>query len=150
MSSSSECVGRIKCKLDDDPRLIAGASAIVAHVARRAGLSDRAAKEIAGAASTACDAAFRALAGAGASAAAMTLSAAEFPDRMEVSIEPAREGLKALRASSTSGRSAEFERTIRESLKSAVVDGVDIELRDGIPRVTLVKNSGNAKRRFMF
>jgi threonine dehydratase len=148
MSADSEPVSRIECKLDGDPRLIAGASAIVAHVARRAGLSAAAAAEIAGAASAACAAVFQAI-GGGKSSAAITLAVAEFSDRVEATIEPSPEDLKALRASPSAGRPAGFAEQIRQRLKGAALDGLNAESRDGIPRVTLVKNCGAAKRPFV-
>jgi hypothetical protein len=146
MSAHSERISGIECKLDDDPRLVAGASVIVAHVARRAGLSDPVAAEIAGGASAACAAVFQAI-GRGESSAAIKLAVAEFPDRVEVTIEPSPEDLKKLRASSSAERPAGFAEEIRQRLKGAELDGLNVELRDGIPRVTLVKNSGAAKRR---
>jgi hypothetical protein len=146
MSAHSESNFRIECKLDGDPRLIAGASAIVAHVARRAGLSDPAAAEIAGAASAACAAVFQAI-GGGESSTPIKLAVAEFPDRVEVAIEPSPEDLKAFRASAGMGRPAGFAEQIRQRLKGVALDGLDVESRDGMLRVTLVKNSGAAKRR---
>lgn len=148
MSADSEPVSRIECKLNEDPRLIAGASAIVAHVARRAGLSAAAAAEIAGAASAACTAVFQAI-GGGKASASLKLAVAEFPDRVEATIEPAPEDWKALRTSSSKGRPAGFAEQIRQRLKGAALDGLEAESQDGVPRVTLVKSSGAAKGPFV-
>jgi hypothetical protein len=148
MSAHSEWISRIECKLDGDPRLIAGASVIASYVARRAGLSDRTAAEIAGAASAACAAVFQAIGGEESSA-AIELAVSEFPDRVEVTVEPSPEDLKALRGSSGAGRPAGFAEQVQQRLKGAALDGLDVELRDGVPRVTLVKNSSATKRRFV-
>ncbi|HVB88064.1 MAG TPA: hypothetical protein VNK23_15490 [Candidatus Dormibacteraeota bacterium] len=149
MTTGPEWIARIECQVDGDPRLIEGASVIAAHVSRRAGLSDAAASEIAAAASQACGAAARVLGESGIPA-GMKLAAAEFPDRIEVTIEPAPEILKEFSAQFASGASKRLADQIRQSLKSAAVDELDVEINDGVPRIILVKKSGAAKRRFVF
>jgi hypothetical protein len=149
MTTGSEWIARIVCQLDGDPRLIAGASVIVAHVSREAGFSDAAASEIAEAAADACGAASRVLGESGIPA-TMRLAASEFPDRIEVTIEPSPEIVKEFRAQFASGPSKSFADQIRQSLQSAAVDELDVEVSDGTPRVMLVKKSGAAKRRFVF
>lgn len=149
MTTVPEWIARIECRLDGDPRLIDGASVIVAHVSRQAGLSDAAASEIAEAAADACGAASRVLGESGIPL-AMNLAAAEFPDRIEVTIEPTPEIVKEFRAQFASGPSKRFADQIRQSLNSAAVDALDVEFNDGAPRVILVKKSGAAKRRFVF
>ncbi|MGH9718488.1 MAG: hypothetical protein ACRD4R_17400 [Candidatus Acidiferrales bacterium] len=149
MSTSPERIARIECQVGDDPRLIAGASVIVAHVARRAGLSGGAATEIALAASDSCSAAFHALREPEWSWTAIKLGAAEFPDHIEVTIEPLLEKSKAAGGRFSSMLPADFTDKIRAKLKNAALDGFDVGLRDGIPRITLVKCTGAAKRRFV-
>lgn len=149
MSSSSDWMERIECKLDEDPRLIAGACVIVAHVARRAGFPTPAASDLVAAASAACKAEFQAL-GAANGAASIKLAVTEFPDRIQVTVEPSGKGAKSPVASLGTGQVGDVASAIRRTLQSAALDGVDVEVRDGIPRVKLVKNSGAAKRRFVF
>lgn len=153
MTAGREWIARIECQLDGDPRLIEGASVIAAHVAHQAGLSDAAANEIAAGASRACGAACDALSELGIVPATMKFAAAEFPDRIEVTIEPSSEQLKAVRSKVSSGSSKSFADKFREKLKTPALDGLDVELvelSDGIPRVMLVKKSSTAKRRFVF
>jgi len=150
MTTGSERIARIECQLDGDPRLIEGASVIAAHVAHQAGLSDAAASEIAAAASQACTAAAQSLAENGVPSATMKFAAAEFSDRIEVTIEPLPEQWKEAREQHRSGSPATFTDAIRKKLNSTTVDGVDFDLTGGVPRLVLVKKSGAAKRRFVF
>jgi hypothetical protein len=146
MTAHLDGVARIECKLDGDPRLIAGAAAIAAHVARRAGLAEAAASELAVAAADACDAAQREF---GNSRAAIRFAAGDYPDRVEVTIELQPAAEVAGRGMRGSGGLAETAENIRQRLKSAAVDSVNVEFFDGTTRVTLVKNRGAAKRRFV-
>jgi len=150
MTTGSDWITRIECRLDGDPRLIEGASEIVAHVARQAGLSDAVIREIADAALQACGAVSAVFVESGIVSAKMKLATAEFPDRIEVTIEPSSDQWNAARARGTAASSASFADKVREKLKSTAVDGLDIESIDGAPRVTLVKKTGAAKRRFVF
>jgi hypothetical protein len=147
MTTDPDWTARIECNIDDDPRLIPGAAMIVAHMARCAGFAQDVASELAAAAAAACDVAFGALRESGNSGATMRVAAAECPDRFEVTIEmPAAPDATY---SHSAGRSVNLVGEIRQKLKNAVFDGTVVDLRDGIPRVTLVKNSGAAKRRFV-
>jgi len=149
MTTPSEWIVRIECSLDSDRRLIEGASVVAAHLAHRAGLSDAAANAIAAAASQACRSASDLLAEFGIPFATMRFAAAEFPDRIEVTIEPSPEQVKEIRSKISFESSKGFADKLREKLKSVALDSVEVELSDGIPRVILVKKSSIAKRRFV-
>jgi hypothetical protein len=139
-------MARIDCRLHADPRLIAGASAIVAHVAHRAGLADDAANELSRAAAKACEELARAISGNSSNGTAIQLSAAEFPDRVEVTVAPVSAASERAKSPETPRQIAE---KLREKLKSASTESLSVEWNSGIPQITLVKNLSAAKRRFL-
>jgi hypothetical protein len=143
MNAHPEGMARIECRVDGDPRLIAGAAMIAAHVARRSGLAGSAASDLAGATVQTCCAVLEATKGKGAGT--IRLAACEFSNRVEVSVEPLLGTPSVRRLSSEECR--RLAERVRQMLKSAA-DGVDVELQDGIPRVTLVKHCGAAKHPF--
>ncbi|MGA3294722.1 MAG: hypothetical protein ABSE45_12165 [Candidatus Acidiferrales bacterium] len=138
---------RIACTLTNDPRLIVGASAIPAHVARQAGLSEKMQEDLASAAVEACRETFGLGRASRNSPSAAQLTAASFPDRVEVTIElsvaPRPRASKA-RAKPVAKNASKKD---RKPLESALVDHVQRETRDGRPCIRLVKYGGAAKSR---
>lgn len=115
---------RLECTLHNDPRLIAGVAALVAHVARRAGFSERAENDFSTAAVEACQKTFLQLASQAGPPGSIALAVADFSDRVEITIESSAKAL---------------------SLERSLVDRVERETRDGRSRVTLVKYCNSAK-----
>ena len=147
MSAHPERVARIEGKFHADPRLIAGAMAIVTHVARRAGFADSAASELATAATEACNAFAQLLKQSVHSLSDIQLAASEFADHVEVTVN-----LAGSRTPAPSAPTAEQNRAVadhlRRKLTSAPVDAVNVEVEGGYPQITLIKNCRAAKRRF--
>ncbi|MGH9739852.1 MAG: hypothetical protein ACRD4X_14890 [Candidatus Acidiferrales bacterium] len=139
---------KIECKFDGDPRLLAGAAAIVAHMAQRAGLAESAATEISSATMEACTAILQDSGGRANPRPRVQLSAAEFPDHIEVSTQLMYHAPNVGHSQQSSGLSSDLAERLRQALKNSAVDGVDVEVTDGIPHITLVKNCGAANRRF--
>jgi len=142
MNARPEGISHIECRVDGDPRLIAGAGMIAAHVARRAGLSGAAASDVAEATVRTCHAVLESMERTGSRT--IRLSASELANSVEVSIEPLA-GPDARRLSSEQSR--DLADRVRQALKSAA-DGVNVEFQEGLPRVTLVKNCCAAKHPF--
>jgi hypothetical protein len=142
MNEHPEGMARIECNVDGDPRLIAGAATIVAHVARRAGLPDSAAFSLADATLQTCRAVLESMEATGSRT--IRLSASELANRVEVSVEPLGRSSPRRLSSEESHLLAD---RIRQTLKP-VADGVNVEVQEGLPRVTLVKDCGAAKRPF--
>lgn len=122
---------RTEMTLPDDPRLIPAVGAVVAHAAERAGLAKPVQEGFAAAAVDACrerfslthkgsDADFR-----------LRVSAVDFPDRVEVSIEDF----------GGAPRSGDTE-PLHPTLQHAMVDRVVQETRNGRVRTTLTKYIG--------
>jgi hypothetical protein len=135
---------RIECTLHRDSRLMPGIAAVVAHVARRAGLSERAEADISAAAAEACRETFLALDSQAGSPSSVKLVAADFADRVEVTIESSA---KALRAGGPHpvGEGAATKEGIGKPRGGNLVDRVERETRNGLSRVTLVKYCDAAK-----
>lgn len=142
MNANPEGMALIECRVDGDPRLIAGAAVIVAHIARRAGLSNGAASDLAGAAVQTCQAVLESQQTT--ESRTIRLLACELPNSIEVSVEPAA-------ASSATPLSPQqcrdFADRVRQTLKSST-HAVNVEIREGLPRVTLVTNCGVHKHPF--
>jgi hypothetical protein len=150
MSGHPEPTSRIICKLTCDPRLVAGVTTIVAHVAHHAGLDDTAASQISEATAAACAAIALAVEDAGHSKGEFEFTAAEFPDHVEITIKLLSHAPDSTSARLTSERLRHIAEKLREELKSAAVNGVNLEVRDGSPQVTLVRSCGAAKGRAVF
>lgn len=148
MTGHPEGLIQIECKFDNDPRLIAGASMIVAHVARRAGLEERSVSELAAAALKVCIEMARPVQQGLRSHAELHLSATEFPDRIEITADLLPDTTNSTGSKPSSGTSHNLEAKIRQQLRGAEVDGVNVSLGGGLPHVTLVKNCGTTKRKF--
>lgn len=149
MTVHSERIAGIECKFDADPRLIAGAAAIVAYAARRAGLADAAASDMSSATIKACDAIARTLQRNEKTNARfeIQLAVSAFPDRVEATINSAP-GQLASDAAMPPEQSRLATEEIRQVLKSVPVDAVQVETVNGYPAVTLIKSCGKAERRF--
>jgi anti-sigma regulatory factor (Ser/Thr protein kinase) len=146
--SRGDRIPRIECTLHHDSRLMPGITAVVAHVARRAGLSEQAEASISAAAAEACREAFLLLDSQAGSPFSVKLIVADFADRVEVTIEsPARAlpatALDALRK----GAAAKAGEGMGKPLEGNLVDRVERETRNGLSRVTLVKYCDAAKSR---
>ena len=130
---------QIQCTLHNDPRLIAGASAIAAHVGRHGGLSERAQEDLAAAAIEACREVFRLGPNRGPLPSAQ-LAAASFPDRVKVSIELSQAERGVVRPAPRAKRSAKKSTAKRtKAFATALVDDVQQETREGRACITLVK-----------
>jgi hypothetical protein len=150
MTLNTDLGAHIECKLGDDPRLLAGAAAIVAHIAGRAGLPEDFAHDLCAAASEACAQTLLACRKREGRPTSIRFTAADFADRIEVTVErspqPPEPSGGTGRAEQLSGCADE----IRKSLEGAPVDQVNLEMRESGPRVTLVKRFEVAKRRLVF
>jgi len=143
MKSDSLPETRVDCTLQDDPRLIAGAGAIAAHIARQAGLSEHAQRDFHAAAEVACREAFQSCSTKGSGRATISLVAALYADRVEVALEyPA----KKRAAGSVRRRSGGVAGDGRAAAPPAsqLVDHIARTTRSGRCRVTLVKYCGVA------
>lgn len=121
---------RIDCTLDNDPRLIASIGAVLAHSARRAGLSESAQEEIAAAAVEASRELLTSGNGIRSGASTTKLVVEEFSDRVEVTIE------------SPAGAKLEG---IRKRLEGKFPDRLRYDDSGGRVRLTLLKSCGAAK-----
>lgn len=129
---------RIQCTLHNDPRLIVGASAIAAHVARQRGFSERAQEDLAAAAIEACREVFRFRPNRGSLPTAQ-LSAASFPDRVEVTVESSA-SRSTVRPAPRAKRPAKSAAAKKDrAFANVLVDNVQQETREGRACITLVK-----------
>lgn len=138
--------GRTECTLHNDPRLIAGAAALAAHVARHAGLSERAQEDLDEAVAEACRQAFRLSGRARRAGATIHLTVGSFPDRVEVAVEYPEGKIPAGRpASRRRGAAAGKTAPSHAPATRLPVDHIERATHDGRCRMTLVKYSGVAK-----
>jgi anti-sigma regulatory factor (Ser/Thr protein kinase) len=129
-AAPSARTSRIECALDNDPRLIASIGAVLAHSARRAGLSETAQEEIAAAVVEASREVLISVNGNGSSASTTRLIVEEFSDRVEVTIE------------SPAGAKPDG---IRKRLEGKFPDRLRYDERGGRVCLTLLKSCGAAK-----
>jgi hypothetical protein len=130
---------QIQCTLHNDPRLIAGASAIAAHVGHHGGLSERAQEDLAAAAMEACREVFRLGPNRGPLPTAK-LVAESFPDRVKVSVELPLAPQGMVRPAPRAKRPAKSATAKKaKAFASALVDDVQQETREGRACITLVK-----------
>ena len=135
MSTDPGPGSRTECIVHNDPRLIAGAAALASHVARHAGLSERAQEELDEAVIEACRQAFQLSGRARRAGATIHLAVVSFPDRVEVAVEyPEGKGATAAKAARSHAPAAPLP-----------VDHIERTSHDGCCRMTLVKYSGAAK-----
>jgi len=135
-----------ECTLHNDPRLIAGAGALAGHMARLAGLPERAQEDLDGAIAEACRQAFQMSGRQGRGRATIHLAVARFPDRVEVAVEFSTAKRAAVRTGPRRGRvRAGRADRIATPPASMLVDRVERTTHDGRSRMTLVKYCGVAK-----
>jgi anti-sigma regulatory factor (Ser/Thr protein kinase) len=128
--ASTARTSRVDCTLDNDPRLIVSIGAVLAHAARRAGLSETAQEEIAAAAVEASREMLLPSNGQGSAASTTRLAVEEFADRVEVTIE------------SSAGAKPDG---IRKRLEGKFTDRLRYDDHEGRVRLTLLKSCGAAK-----
>jgi hypothetical protein len=80
-----------RCTVRNDPRLLAGVGAVVSHAAEHAGLVEAASNEFAAVAEEACRETMTRLNGSGGEV-TMQLAVAQYPGRVEVTIQPGENG----------------------------------------------------------
>lgn len=122
-----------ECTLHEDARILAGVKAIVSHAAERAALSDEAQRELCGAVLETCRRMFSLAGGSGEAQQPIRLTTANFPDRLQVTIETSGES-PLTNAASASKAAGEIR-----GLPAAVVDRAECEIRDGRMRATLTR-----------
>ena len=131
---------RTEITLHDDPRLVAGVVAIVAHAAERCGLSHGAQTGLTAAAVEACRETFPLLSSNGTQDAALKVIVADFPDRVEVTIEHLGEPLPAAGLDTFCGGGADLSpEALSKALQKTSVDRVQYETKEGRSRTTLIK-----------
>jgi anti-sigma regulatory factor (Ser/Thr protein kinase) len=145
MNADTLCV---ECTLHNDPRLFSGIGAVVTHAVRLAGLPEQDQNRISAALAEACETALRAVCGRDDVAAEIKVSAADYPDRVEMKVESLTRGS----AATDSSREVAWGNPAVNSpngfgavLDKAVGDRVKCEARDGYVRLTLTKCKGVAK-----
>jgi hypothetical protein len=126
----------IECTLDADPRLIHAIGTIMVHAAMRAGFPEKLQEDIA-AAFKECRPAFLPAAETKDASSAIKLLAADFPDRVEVTIEPGAG--TSLKTFDEITKRAEAD--IRRALTGPLADSTRCETRNGVLRITFAKNS---------
>ncbi|HXQ26811.1 MAG TPA: hypothetical protein VN822_10420 [Candidatus Acidoferrales bacterium] len=129
----------VKCTLDNDPRLIAGAGAIAAYAARRAELSERMQEDVFAAAVEACRETFLATGGTGgvlAMSSALEFGVTGFSDRVEITIESSGGAVPSVKSAEQIGK----------RLEGTLAARVQCEIRDGRFCVSLVKFAGTGAK----
>jgi hypothetical protein len=139
MTPADPALLRTECILQDDSRLMAGASAVLLDAARRANLSESAQAGLKDAALKVCRASFDVLAKAGEKTPTIQLVTSDFPDRVEVTIDYPGE-MAAEFEITANGPNGELSGEFSDG-GSAIgpVDLVSRSTRDGRSRVTLTK-----------
>jgi hypothetical protein len=133
---------RIECTLHDDPRLMVGITEIVVHAAQHAGLSEQAQENLRAAVAEACREAFLLARDKVDMSATVKFVAADFPDRVEVTIEPPQ-GARSAGAGSP-GVGAQGAEAVANSPTAARGVGVQRDVREGRICLTLAKSNGGA------
>jgi anti-sigma regulatory factor (Ser/Thr protein kinase) len=125
---------RIECTLHDDPRLMVGVREIIRHAAECAGLSEQQQKDFEGAVFEACRESFLLVHGKQVRSPTIKLAAADFPDRLEITIDAG--------ASEESAKPTPTQAVSNSARSDRSGSGVRRETRGGIFYVTLAKSSG--------
>jgi len=121
--------------IQNDSRLFAGAGAIAAFAAQRAGFSEKMQQDASAAAVEACRETFLAMGDAGgapATSLSLEFRVAGFADRIEMTIE----------SSGGAPQSAKYQEELSRRLESALAARVQCETRDGRLHLSLVKPFG--------
>ena len=128
--------GRVVLKLSNDPRLMAGVSGAVEHMAERAGCDARACADLIVAAEEACRETFPLLPAADAQ---LAVTIEDFPDRVEVTFEYQGQTRPAAGLDTFAVPGAEEEGGLSGRKLLARVDRVQFDTQDATSRLTLVK-----------
>jgi hypothetical protein len=139
---------RTELTVQNDPRLLAGVSALVSHLAMVAGLAVEAQEGLAAAAVDACRDTFPLLAHSAENNGALRMIVEDFADRVEVTIEHTGEALPSAGLDSFCGGGEGVAAGISSSLQDTRVDRVQYETRDGLSRMTLTKYCGGRRAAF--
>jgi len=134
---------RTECTLRNDPRFIAGIGAVVSHAACRAGLLEWDQTEFAAATEEACRETLSTLSKIGKRELTVQLAVADFPGRVEVTIEPVttHRGVRGL-----TGRAAVHAvEGVCQTLQRRGVDRVLCETHAHSLRVKLIKYCSHLK-----
>jgi anti-sigma regulatory factor (Ser/Thr protein kinase) len=140
---------RIECTLDNDGRLILAVGTMVGHAAQRAGLPDEVQQCLAASAVQACRETFAVVNNHGSQLhqdSSIRLSAVDFADRVEVTIEYS--GQELPRSSLDSVRRCgvkEAKDGVSSLPQDALPDRVQCESSQGRSRMTLIKYHGPVK-----
>jgi hypothetical protein len=111
----------IDCTLDADPRLLIAIGEIMNHAAQRANFSEKQQQELSAAVAT-CRAVLSSASEPSETNPPIKLLATDFPDRVEVTIDPAGE-------------------QVRKALVGVVVDGLKSDVRGDALRITFAKKA---------
>jgi anti-sigma regulatory factor (Ser/Thr protein kinase) len=140
---------RIECTLDNDGRLILAVGTVVGHTAQRAGLSDEVQRCLAAAVVQACRETFAVVNNHGGPSqqdSSIRITAVDFPDRVEVTIEYSGDELARSALDSVRRCGVEEPKDGASSLpQDALPDRVQCETSHGRSRMTLVKYHGPVK-----
>ena len=139
---------RTEFTVQDDPRLLAGALAIVLFAGQRCGLSSEAQDGLAEAAVDACRETFPLANNNGNPNPALKVIVSDFPDRVEVAIEHSGESLPSAGLDTFAGAGIGSHARLSDALQKTSVDRVQYEARDGIARMTLIKYCGSRRAKF--
>jgi hypothetical protein len=144
MTSADPALLRTECVLQNDSRLMSGASAVVLDAARRANLSESAQAALMDTVVRVCRAAFAVSEKSEGKDTKITLVTSDFPDRVDVAIDYAVEMAPDFDIPGSGAKSprGELSGNAAESRGSDdAVDHVSHSTRDGHSRVTLTKFS---------
>jgi hypothetical protein len=139
---------RTELTVQNDPRLLAGVSALVSHLAMVAGLVVEAQEGLAAAVVDACRDTFPLLAHTAEDNGALRMIVEDFADRVEVTIEHSGEALPSAGLDSFCGGGEGIAAGISSSLLDTRVDRVQYETRDGLSRTTLTKYCSGRRAAF--
>jgi hypothetical protein len=138
---------RVELLLPDDDRLIAAIDAVVAHAGERAGLSRQERAELTRSTEEACKETFSSAGRNGNPNPILRVLVADFPNRVEVSIEDSTARWAAGSDDFTGSASSEPD-PVTAALQGMKVDRLHHEIRERKRRTTLVKyhESGRPQR----
>jgi len=139
---------RTELTVHNDPRLMAGVSALVSHLALVAGLPVASQEGLAAAVVDACRETFPLVNGEEGHDGALQMIVEDFPDRVEVTIEHGGEALPSAGLDSFCGGGEGIAAGISNSLQDTRVDRVQYETREGRSRMKLIKYCGGRKAAF--
>jgi anti-sigma regulatory factor (Ser/Thr protein kinase) len=130
---------RIVSTLHNDPRLLIGAAIIAGHTAQQAGFPEQAQEDLAAATTEACSEVFGLVRSGPKSPPVVNLTAARFPDRVEITVELSTAPAKPKASSRSKKTASGGTKRLGNLLDGRLVDHVQRETRDGRPSIMLVK-----------